>query len=77
MDVDRFIVQTRGNVNDQRAIQTQMKTKALALTWTKTFFKGDVAQDPKSFDEITTKTFDGKRSLVVKSENLQLRCLNS
>ncbi|MDT2287346.1 hypothetical protein P7H17_16695 [Paenibacillus larvae] len=28
VDVDRFIVQTRGNVNDQRAIQTQMKTKA-------------------------------------------------
>lgn len=50
VDVDRFIVQTRGNVNDQRAIQTQMKVKALALTLTKTIFKGDVAADPNAFD---------------------------
>ncbi|HET7616031.1 MAG TPA: phage major capsid protein [Bacillales bacterium] len=50
VDVDRFIVQTRGNVNDQRAIQTEMKVKALALTWTKTFFEGDVATDPNAFD---------------------------
>lgn len=50
VDVDRFIVQTRGNVNDQRAIQTQMKVKALSLTWTKTFFKGDVGSDVNSFD---------------------------
>lgn len=50
VDVDRFIVQTRGNVNDQRAIQTQMKVKALALTLTKTIFKGDVAVDSNAFD---------------------------
>ncbi|TYS60477.1 phage major capsid protein [Sutcliffiella horikoshii] len=50
LDVDRFIVQTRGNVNDQRAIQTQMKVKALSLTWTDYFFNGDVATDPKGFD---------------------------
>ena len=50
VDVDRFIVQTRGNVNDQRAIQTDMKSKALALTWTDTFFNGDVAVNAKAFD---------------------------
>src|SRR5690606_8681539 len=50
VDVDRFIVQTRGNVNDQRAIQTQMKVKALALTLTRTIFKGDVAVDSNAFD---------------------------
>lgn len=50
VDVDRFIVQTRGNVNDQRAIQTEMKAKALALTWTDTFFNGDVGANPKAFD---------------------------
>lgn len=50
VDVDRFIVQTRGNVNNQRAIQTEMKVKALALTWTDYFFNGDVASDSKGFD---------------------------
>lgn len=49
-DVDRFIVQTRGNVNDQRAIQTRMKVKALSSTWTDYFFNGDIATDAKGFD---------------------------
>lgn len=50
VDVDRFIVQTRGNVNDIRAIQTEMKAKALALEFTRTFFKGDSAVNPNEFD---------------------------
>jgi hypothetical protein len=49
VDVDKFLAQTRGNVNDLRAIQTEMKSKALALEWTRTFFKGD-ATDLKQFD---------------------------
>jgi hypothetical protein len=49
-DVDRFIVQTRGNLNDQRAVQTAMKVKAASYHFQNTFFNGDVAVDPKSFD---------------------------
>ncbi|MEU5974296.1 major capsid protein [Streptomyces sp. NPDC047315] len=49
-DVDRFIVQTRGNLNDQRAVQTRMKVKAAAFKFQDTFFNGDTASDPKSFD---------------------------
>lgn len=49
-DVDRFIVQTRGNLADQRAAQTRLKTKAAAFKFNETFFEGDVAVDPKSFD---------------------------
>ncbi|GAA3856513.1 hypothetical protein GCM10023084_07950 [Streptomyces lacrimifluminis] len=49
-DVDRFIVQTRGNLNDQRAVQTRMKVKAAAYKFQDTFFNGDVATDAKSFD---------------------------
>lgn len=45
-DVDRFIVQTRGNLNDQRAIQTRMKVKAASYKFAETFFNGDVATDP-------------------------------
>lgn len=36
-DVDRFIQQTRSNINDQRAIQTALKTKAAAFKFQDTF----------------------------------------
>ena len=48
--VDRALMKTQGNLNDLRAIQTNMKAKAAALDWTKNFFKGDVSTDPKGFD---------------------------
>ncbi|WP_327389737.1 hypothetical protein OG728_09545 [Streptomyces microflavus] len=49
-DVDKFIVRTRGNLNDQRAIQTRMKIKAAAYRFQDAFFNGDVATEPKGFD---------------------------
>ncbi|MFD7539573.1 MULTISPECIES: major capsid protein [unclassified Streptomyces] len=49
-DVDKFIVRTRGNLNDQRAIQTRMKIKAAAFKFQDSFFNGDVATEPKGFD---------------------------
>lgn len=50
VDVDKFLVQTRGNLQDLRAIQTSMKAKALSLEFTRSFFKGDAALDPNQFD---------------------------
>jgi hypothetical protein len=49
-DVDRFIVQTRGNLQDQRAAQTRAKVKAAAYKFQDTFINGDVTVDTKSFD---------------------------
>lgn len=49
-DVDRFIVQTRGNLNDQRAVQTTMKVKAASYKFQDTFFNGDITVDTKAFD---------------------------
>lgn len=49
-DVDTFIVQTRGNLNDQRATQTAMKVKAASYKFQDTFINGDVAVDANSFD---------------------------
>jgi len=49
-DVDTFIVQTRGNLNDQRAIQTRMKVKAAAYKFQDGFINGDVGADANSFD---------------------------
>lgn len=50
IELDRFLIQTLSNVNDQVAVQIMEKAKAMANTFTKNFFKGDVAVDPKSFD---------------------------
>jgi hypothetical protein len=49
-DVDRFIVQTRGNLNDQRATQTRLKVKAATYKFQDAFINGDVAVDANSFD---------------------------
>ncbi|WP_158881982.1 major capsid protein [Amycolatopsis anabasis] len=49
-DVDTFIVKTRGNLNEQRAIQTAMKVKALSYKFQDHFINGDTAVDPKGFD---------------------------
>lgn len=49
-DVDRFIQQTRSDINDQRAIQTRMKVKAATYKFQDTFINGDVLVDANSFD---------------------------
>lgn len=49
-DLDVFIAKTRGNLNDQRAVQTAMKVKAASYKFQDAFFNGDVAVDPKGFD---------------------------
>jgi hypothetical protein len=49
-DVDTFIQRTRGNLNDQRAVQTAMKVKAAVLKFQDTYINGDVAVDANSFD---------------------------
>lgn len=63
-DVDRFIQQTRSNINDQRAEQTSLKVKAISYKFQETFFNGDTAVDTKSFDGLKkrltgTQVIDG------------------
>jgi len=48
LDVDKFIVDTQGGA--VRSTHEAMKIKALALAWTKTFYKGDSEANPKEFD---------------------------
>lgn len=54
-DVDRFIVQTRGNLNDQRAIQTRMKVKAASYFYQDKFINGDTAVDTNGFDGLKVR----------------------
>lgn len=49
-DVDEFLRQTRSNVQNLKAIVTDLKSKAIARTFEDTFVYGDVATDPKSFN---------------------------
>jgi hypothetical protein len=59
-DVDRFIVQTRGNLNDQRAIVTRSKVKALSFKYQDAFINGDVAVDANSFDGLKKRLTGGQ-----------------
>lgn len=53
LDVDRFITETMGM--SQRSVREAMKVKALALTYTKKFIKGDNSADPREFDGLQTR----------------------
>lgn len=59
-DVDRFIVNTLGNINDQRALQTRLKAKAAAIFFTEQFFEGD--------STVTTDGFDGLRKILTGAQ---------
>lgn len=68
-DVDRFIVQTRGNLNDQRAIQTRMKVKSLSYKFQDTFVNGDTAVDANSFDGLK-KRLTGSQLITAGTNGL-------
>ncbi|MCG7386882.1 major capsid protein [Paenibacillus sp. ACRRY] len=70
-DVDKFIQQTRSNVNDQRAIQTALKTKAAAFKFQDTFFNGDIATDSKSFDGLK-KRLTGSQVITAATNGLNI-----
>ncbi len=62
-DVDTFIVKTRGNVNDQRAVQTAMKVKAASYRFQDAFFNGDVTgggDAPNGFDGLKKRLVGGQ-----------------
>lgn len=70
-DVDRFIQQTRSNLNDQRAVQTALKTKALAYKFQETFFNGDSSVDTKGFDGLR-KRLTGKQVIDAGENGLPI-----
>src|SRR5262245_33970519 len=53
-DVDAFVQRTRSNLTDQRAVQTQLKAKAVAQKWQQTVINGDTSTDPNAFDGLRT-----------------------
>lgn len=63
VELDRFIIQTLSNVNDQMGVQIMEKAKAIANTYTKSFFTGDSASDPKAFDGLK-KRLTGSEQVI-------------
>lgn len=70
-DVDRFIQQTRSNVNDQRAEQTALKVKAISYKFQETFFIGDSSVDTKSFDGLR-KRLTGKQVIDAAANGMPI-----
>lgn len=64
VELDRFIIQTLSNVNDQVAVQIAEKAKAVANTYTKTFFKGSKATNAKAFDGIDVRIAGSAQELA-------------
>ena len=53
--VDRALVKTQGSVNNLRAIHDGAKAKAASLKFTKNFFKGNTATNPKEFSGLQNR----------------------
>lgn len=70
-DVDKFIAQTRSNINDQRAIQTALKTKAMSYKFQDAFFNGDSAVDANSFDGLK-KRLTGNQVITADTNGLDI-----
>jgi len=54
-DTDKFLIKTQRAGVDRRATDIGMKVKAAALYFTKIFFDGDQASDPKQFDGLNDR----------------------
>jgi len=72
VELDRFIIQTLSNVNDQVAVQIAEKAKAIANTFTRTFFKGNKATDAKQFDGLDVRIAGSEQEIdYTTSEEIQ------
>lgn len=70
-DVDKFIVKTRGNLNDQRALQTRGKVKAASYKYQDTFINGNVEVDANSFDGLARR-LTGSQVLTAATNGLKI-----
>jgi hypothetical protein len=70
-DVDLFIVKTRGNLIDQRAVQTRMKVKAASYKFQDAFINGDTAVDANSFDGLK-KRLTGAQVITAGANGLPI-----
>ncbi len=53
-DVDEFLRQTRSNVQNIKAVITELKSKAVARTFEETFIYGNISNNAKAFNGLHT-----------------------
>lgn len=58
--VDRFLQQTRSNLNNLLALQTRMKGKSVQAKFSDTFINGDTAVDANSFNGLKKRLTGGQ-----------------
>ena len=63
VQIDRFIVNTMGNLQDIKAAQYAMKAKAMGFKFTETFFEGDEDTDQNSFDGLRKRLVGDQKVL--------------
>jgi hypothetical protein len=59
-DVDTFIQKTRGDLNDQRAVQDKLKIKSAVYTYQDAFINGDNGANPEEFDGLVNRLTGGQ-----------------
>jgi hypothetical protein len=74
VDVDKFVAQTLGNINNQRAVQTNLKSKAIAKTFSQVFFKGDNSkpETPLVFNGLDVRIANNGQELVAGTNGATL-----
>jgi hypothetical protein len=71
VELDRFIIQTLSNVNSQVAVQIAEKAKAVANTFSKTFFKGNKATNKKEFDGLDIRIAGTEQELDYQAAEIE------
>lgn len=61
--IDRFIVNTMGNLQDVKAAQFAMKARAMGFKFTESFFEGDTDVDINSFDGLRKRLTGNQKML--------------
>ena len=64
VDVDKFLMGTEGDTNDQLGVQIALKAKALGRKLQRTMIIGDSAGDPSEFDGLIKLTDAGQSSIA-------------
>ncbi|WP_163530874.1 major capsid protein [Halobacillus ihumii] len=76
VDVDKFIARTLGNVNNQRAVQTNLKVKGLAKEFTNKFFHGDASANTGEFDGLKKRIANNGNEVQAGGKALELIMLH-
>lgn len=71
VDIDKFLIQTMGDHNDQVAVQLGLKAKGMGRQFRRTMFTGDSAVNNKEFDGLA-KLVDADQEIIAGANGAAL-----